>query len=66
MLQQLQIDFTAASMHFGLSPAARAVAWESARAKPERAAACYRAIANSLSIPDAPGGPKARRGVTRG
>lgn len=50
LMVRLHRDFDVACVHFRLSPAARSVAWDSARARPGSAAACYRAIANSLGV----------------
>ena len=48
--QLLKKHFEAAAKRYRLSPAAKKTAWESALQCPEKAYACYRAIACSLIV----------------
>ena len=61
MLAQLQEDFLVACRYGCLSPESRAAAWAGVQRSPDRAAACYRAIAASLARPDGPARPKKQR-----
>ena len=44
----MKADFEQSAKFFNLSPEAKDMAWASARQCPQEAAACYRAIVNSL------------------
>lgn len=49
IVQQLKSDFAVVADHFGMPEKDRKVALDSALASPSRSAACYRAIAKSLT-----------------
>ena len=49
IIQQLKADFAVVADHFGMPEKDRKIALDSALASPSRSAACYRAIAKSLT-----------------